>query len=153
MVFSYDTYWEVVFFIPIIVITFIFSLVLTVSFSCLKKAKEQNKRKIILNQLFSVIFLLLCAIPSLVCLANGGVLLARDSEDATIVKNGIIEDVCEPTTRFPGFKSSHKYGADIVIDGELYFAITAGDFEVGDIVEIRYLPYSHFILSISADEG
>ena len=41
-----------------------------------------------------------------------------------------------------------NYGADIVVDDEIYFIEAIDGFNVGDEIEIRYLPKSKFILEI-----
>ena len=41
-----------------------------------------------------------------------------------------------------------NYGADIVVDDEIYFIEATDGFDVGDEIEIRYLPKSKIILEI-----
>ena len=41
-----------------------------------------------------------------------------------------------------------NHGADIVVDDEIYFIEAIDGFNVGDEIEIRYLPKSKFILEI-----
>ena len=75
-----------------------------------------------------------------------------ETETDAVIKVGVIESVCEPSEVI-SIKSNHRYGADIVIDGERYFAITAGEFKEGDVVEVKYLPQSCFVLGISYSDG
>lgn len=80
---------------------------------------------------------------------NGGRYMLTERENDAIWCSGIVEDICSPSMQFPRYKSSHRYGADVVIDGKRYFIIDGGSISNGDFVSISYLPKSHFILNIS----
>jgi len=105
-------------------------------------------------------------VPSITNLINDGFSLVQEKEKNCILYQGYIESVQEPSKRIWGYKdadangseviingerySEGAYGADITIDGQLYFAATSGDFQVGDRVVISYLPKSHIIMSMYA---
>jgi len=79
-------------------------------------------------------------------LINGGIALSQEKEDDVLVAQGYISNIYSPSNRILGFKEGAHRGADILIDREQYFAASAENFEVGDYVEIWYLPQSRFIL-------
>ena len=90
------------------------------------------------------------SIPSF--LKNGGFGLLKDNCTQTQTVVGIIEHIDSPSNRFPGFKLSHNYGADIVIADKCFFIIASNNLTEGDSVAITYLPHSQFVLSIHSTE-
>lgn len=154
MAFSYAVYRDVFLIIPGLVTVFMVVTV-AVSFSLFLKKWVHRQQTIIdaFKLLFCLSMVVFCTIPQIQYLANGGIYLLKEKEGDALVCTGMIESVCEPSKRFPGFKSFHQYGADIVIGNEQYFAVTCETFKEGDYVTIYYLPNSHFVLSIEKSEN
>ena len=154
MIFSYKTYWNATFVLPVVMLAIMLVLLISSSYSFWVKAvRKRQTVAAILSYVFCLFIVIGCSIPQVKYLRNGGIHLLQESEADTLFRIGVIESVYEPSKSFPGFKSQHRYGADIVIDGERYFAVTCGDFVEGDRVMVHYLPSSHFILSISAADA
>ena len=134
------------------IILFSFGII-TVVVSILKDMSK--KKEIAMDILELVVFVVLLLTPILNCypsLANGGIAFLKEKESEPLVCSGEIESICESSERIPTYKYDHKFGADIVIDGVTYFAATAGEFEVGDVVEVHYLENSKFILKMEKQE-
>lgn len=157
MIFDYDVYLRNICSVPIFDIgwslfAFLVGIVVFVCLIILKKKKEICIALVAL--LLSIIFLPFNNRNDIINLQNGGIYLIEEKEDDAISKTGIIENIVEPSERFPQFKGyyegKYKYGADITISGEVYLAIDSGNFELGDRVTITYLPKSRVILSIYA---
>lgn len=149
MTFLYKSYWNATLLLPVLVISFM--LVLIFSSSYAYWVREVHKPQIVertLGYLFSLCVAVFCIVPQCKYLLNGGIYLLAEKEQDALVHSGTIERICEPSNRFPGFKLSHEYGADIVIDGVEFFVITSGNYEEGDSVVVHYLPNSHFVLAI-----
>lgn len=154
MVFSYETYWINTFLLPAAMIICMIVALFVCSYGYWVGSRVKNQKSVLIyGYLFCILIVVCCMIPQCQYLLNGGAVLLGETEEDAVIQTGIIESVCEPSERFPGFKSSHRYGADIIIDGELYFAVTSGDFEEGECVTIHYLPSSHFILEIDMPGG
>jgi len=149
MVFSYRTYWEGIFLLPTLVSIGMLLLLSIISAQYLRGTAEIKGREFV----FCAIVILLCVIPQIVYLVNGGIYLLSEKEEDQQIYFGTIQEIAEPSKRFPGYKSSHKYGADITVDGLVLFSITAGDFEEGDHVVVYYLPRSACVLEISYKTG
>ncbi len=108
----------------------------------------KEKKKKLFHAIYAVTIFIVLMTPIVKCLLNGGISLLTEKADDAVEKSGNIESICEPSKRLPGFRSGHDHGADVVIDGEVYFVATCEGFEVGDLVTISYLPKSRFILGI-----
>lgn len=149
MTFSYKSYWNTTLLLPSSVILFMIVLVISSSYVYwVKEASKQHTANRMLGYIFVICVAVFCLVPQCKYLLNGGIYLLSEKEQNALVHNGVIERIREPSDRFPGFKLSHEYGADIVIDGVQFFAVTSGDYEEGDCVAVAYLPRSHFILAI-----
>ena len=150
MVFEYQDYLLNAFLNPIIS-TIFFVLICLSAIACFGVAVFRGKisTESVLTTIFFLIVTIICIIPNYTKLANGGIYLLEENENDAIVECGVIETLIEPSEKMINFKSNHKYGADLTIDGEYYFALTCSNFKKGDKVSIRYLPKSHFILEIN----
>lgn len=146
MDFSYNDYWDVTFLIPATV--FASAVILFCVFSVRFFTAKGKTTKKIFGYVFCLCIVVFISFSEIKFLSNGGFYLLKEKESDAVSCSGTIESVCEPSEYIPGFKISHNYGADIIINGERYFAVTCGEFEEGDYVTIKYLPSSHFILSI-----
>lgn len=149
MTFSYKSYWNTTLILPSLVI--LLMIVLVISSSYVYWVKEASKQQMV-NRMLGYIFIIcvavFCIVPQFKYLLNGGIYLLSEKEQDALVHKGVIESINEPSNRFPGFKLSHEYGADIMIDGVQFFSVTSGDYEEGDSVIVYYLPHSHFVLAI-----
>lgn len=148
MEFSYEIYRDTTLVWPIMFIVPAMFFLLIGSYMFWFKQSAKRTKQSVLSYIFGVLMCIWITIPSATSLLNGGIYIGTESEDDAISYTGTIEEICTPSTRFPDFKTSHNYGADIVIDGETYFVVSCGEFEEGDSVTIHYLPDSHFILCI-----
>ncbi len=111
---------------------------------------KEKKKKLFPAIYAATVFIFLMTL-TVKCLVNGGISLLTEKADDAVEKSGIIESICEPSKRQPGFRSGHDHGADVVIDGEVYFVATCEGFEAGAWVTISYLPKSRFVLRIDHD--
>jgi len=148
MSFSYNYYMYNLFIVPFV------SGIMVISFSiyycscCLfEKDKMRGNLKFI-GMIVIAVWILSSSI--LVKLKNGGIYFITEKETDSIVEEGVIENVFNPSERLHGFKSS--YGADIEIDGNLYFIESVEGLNVGDRIEFKYLPKSTCILEIRKTE-
>lgn len=149
MTFSYKSYWNTTLILPSLVILLMIVLVISSSYVYwVKEASKQQMVNRILGYVFIMCVAVFCIVPQCKYLLNGGIYLLSEKEQDALIHNGVIESITEPSNRFPGFKLSHEYGADIMIDGVQFFSVTSGDYEEGDSVVVYYLPHSHFILVI-----
>lgn len=131
-----------------VVIFFSFNIITLLIFGLKEIRKKQNVSMEILKLVAMVILLLTPIINILPSLTNGGAAFIKEKDNEPIVCSGKIESICENSKRIPTYKHDHKFGADIVIDGVMYFAPTAGELRIGDTVEVHYLENSKFILKI-----
>ena len=150
VIFDYQVYLNNALVLPIIASIMLLILngylIITLFLSIIKGKKTE-----IQNILFIIFFVIVsCVITNdnYKTLSNGGIYLFFENEDDAVVESGMIESICEPSERITRFKSDYGYGADVIIDGELYFALTCNGFEKGNKVTVLYLPKSHFILNI-----
>ena len=149
MVFEYDVYYNETFITPIIAIIIASVWLFAGIYPFLKKRAQGDWKNILLCVFIGMFFIAL----NTRSLINGGACLFKEKEDSGIFETGTIEKIVEPSKSIPNFRKDHKHGADVIIDGEEYFMITCEGFEVGDYVEIEYLPKSKFILSIYKSEA
>ncbi len=79
--------------------------------------------------------------------------LVLDNENKTETISGEILSIeeAEPRAKIK-FEGEYTYQKHITINGEEYYIMTIGDFEIGDNVSIVYLPHSKIILSIQEEE-
>ena len=125
---------------------------------------RNKKTKRFVYGMFITVFMI-WGIVGVRTLLNGGMYLLWETEANKVFAEGYVDSIQEVSNRMDvGFRGGYTeirfvngedyerdaYGADIVISDQLYFAATAGDFQVGDHVVISYLPKSHIIMSIVA---
>lgn len=152
MVFEYDIYYNQTFITPIISIVL---LILWISFpiyNFIKTDKKTDFPSAIVTLLLFVFIGIFFMTMNIMSLINGGAYLCKEDSNDAIVESGIIENICEPSDDVSLFKvrynGHYRFGADVMIDGEEYFAVTCEGLEIGDYVEFEYLPNSKFILCI-----
>ena len=149
MTYSIKIYWSTTLVLPSIIIIIMLVLFLGSGYGYwIKLSSHQRTVPETLKYLFCLFIVIFCTVSQCKYLVNGGLKLLTETEDQLLTHIGVIQTITEPSERFPGFKASHSYGADIVIDNQVYFVPTSGAFKEGDCVEVGYLPNSHYILSI-----
>lgn len=150
MSFEYGTYLRSNAIIPICILSLVIIATILIIISTSVKINQKRATKDeALTSFVICMGICLCFIPMNVrTLSNGGVYLLNESKNDVVSQTGVIEKIYEPSKEYPNFKYDHKYGADIFIDGEMYFMAEAGDFKAGDLVTITYLPKSKVVLSI-----
>ena len=80
-----------------------------------------------------------------------GVDLYRDRNEQAIEHRGVVEEIdssTEPDVHKYQTAEGTSFGVMMTIGGERFHAMSSGDFEVGQPVQILYLPNSHCILEI-----
>ena len=90
-------------------------------------------------------------------LAHGGIYLIGEKEEAAIALQGEISDMEELADfSFPRVKTQYEYegyhGVQFTVNGVECAAPIKGSLEVGDTVEVVYLPKSGYVLSIQEIE-
>lgn len=150
MTFEYNAYLRSNTIIPICILL---AVAIVTTWTIISTSVKLNQKKATkyeaLRSFIICMGISLCFIPMNVqTLSNGGIHLVNERESDAVTQTFVIEKIYEPSKEYPNFKYDHKYGADIFIDGEMYFMAEAGDFKAGDLVTITYLPKSKVILSI-----
>ena len=154
MSFDYEAYWRSNFAVPVFVLLFFILWIIPLIKSFVSKVvkHEPLTKESIIMLFIGVCFTFVMFSFSINSLKNGGIYLINEKESDATTETYIIEKIDEPSKLYPYFKYDHKYGSDITINGETYFAVETGDFKEGDLVTITYLPKSKVILSIYATD-
>ena len=79
-----------------------------------------------------------------------GIDLYRDRNEQVIEYRGVIEEIIpieEPIHKYRTAEGT-SFGVMMTIGGERFHAMSAADFEVGQTVQVLYLPNSHCVLEI-----
>ena len=148
MSFSYSEYRYMLLIVPML--TGIMIIVSSIYF-CVCSLLEKDKFKGRLETVFIVVTAVwMVSSDSYEKLKNGGIYLAIEKETDAVVKESRIENIFDPSDRLNGFKSS--YGADIEVDGRLFFIESVDNLSVGDKVLFKYLPKSTCVLEITKIE-
>ena len=150
MTFELEPYWRNNFFVPCLILLFFTFWLLSFAWSLgsklIKKEPITQESVIMIFMSIGIVYGMFSF--SINTFRNGGIYLINEKEDDAITQTYIIDEISEPSELYPYFKHNHKFGADITMDGEIYFAVEAGDFKPGDTVTVTYLPKSKVILSI-----
>lgn len=158
MKFDYDYYKRTLFSFPLImIIIFIFLLLIMLIFTIV------NRKKVIENKLLSLItyillfgFIFFGLIDSIGHLKYGINLNTESPKNALIIKGEIerIEELKNPFTHGYKIAPNGKINAHIItISEKEYYFMTKGDLQVGDCVEIKYLPKSTIVLEVKIIES
>lgn len=148
MNFSYTMYFNGAFLTPLLIVIFMTFIFVSVIHSFTKQILQHCPPIIIARSIFFLLVLILCTLPQIKCLANGGWKLITEKDADAKTSVGIVENIVEPSKRLSAFKINHCHGADITINGVTFFIMTAGDIHIGEPVSIKYLPNSHFIMEM-----
>ena len=104
------------------------------------------------NLKFNIIACLISFILIIIFITNfsRGFMLLFEKENDAISSEGVIEKIerMSNPTRY-GIDGNRFSAVYITVNGRKHYAMTSGDFEIGDNVEIIYLPKSGFILEIN----
>ena len=148
MIFEYSKYLDRLFWNPVIACIFVFIFGIYGVYGNILIIKKEKKIVETIPKIFFVILICLYIITNdtIPKLKNGGIYLFSENGTQCATTINMIENIYNPSNRLNGFKSS--YGADIEMDGVLYFIESIDGFAVGDEVEIKYLPKSKCVLEI-----
>jgi uncharacterized SAM-binding protein YcdF (DUF218 family) len=148
MTFSYGEYLTTLLWFPLLGMGFALLAGSGLLKQFIAKLREERSVKNLIPTIGAGIILLAFIIPQCIYIFGGGLPLLLDGSQNALETCGTIEEIEEPSNQFQGFKNKNRHGADILIDGVLYFAITGGDLCPVDQVRIWYLPKSRVILKI-----
>ena len=151
MSFEYRDYMEVFLLIPLLALLFVAPPAIGIIRGIYCNIAECHTVKNTIEFMFAIVAVTLVLLPQFFFLYNGGLSLLSENEADALVAYGAVTQIIEPSEKYHGVKVSHKYGADIYINGEYFFAITCDGLNEGTKVKVTYLPTSHFILSIYED--
>ena len=111
---------------------------------------EETLTQKILGGLLAVIAIGFLLFINLRTLFGLGVDLYRDRNEQAIEHRGVIEEIVpieEPIHKYRTAEGT-SFGVIMTIGGERFHAMSAADFEVGQTVQVLYLPNSHCVLEI-----
>ncbi len=156
MKFNYEEYFRGAFLIPLLAfLLFLYLLIPQIKeIISLITHRERLSKKWAICIFFSIatVFLLCVQVGRL---AHGGLHLVYEKSSASLTVRGEIQKV-EHIGRMSFPELGSKYGntqsagVKITINGIVCTAPSTGSFEVGDVVDVEYLPRSGYVLSISA---
>ena len=159
MQFEYSNYyyWQYKYPIHYLILVVVFFTVGMVGTIILYK-NENYRKKHNLNMTLEMIKLILCCFvfgfilaTFIIPLARGGIYFRDEKESDAVQIIGQIEDTYELDQVGGGkygYEDYYGYGSVVVIDGTKYYLVTYGDYKPGDLVYIRVLPKSKFILEM-----
>lgn len=149
MIFDFNYYLNAGLINPIIIGAFILFALLSSVISVYKTIRlAAFEKSSLLKDIVMIFgFILLLSINVSVLWSGGFWLLFEDESDCIITQGEIfsIEEIS-----MMRFQNINGYAKEIVIDGKKYISMHFDDFEIGDYVEIRYLPKSKYVLSIQS---
>ena len=158
MSFDYGEYLFQNFWLPISLLSF-FLLGGCFAFLFMKPVKtayekenepEETLTQKLLRGLFVVITFGILLYSILRPLFGLGVDLYRDRNEQVIEHRGVIEEIIpieEPIHKYRTAEGT-SFGVMMTVGGERFHAMSAADFEVGQTVQVLYLPNSHCVLEI-----
>lgn len=147
MIFEYRDYYQVLFLLPVAVAVPAGAMLLGTAWKIIRNLVTKED---LIGPVFCAGVLLALLLPQIRFLYHGGMYLPAERNAELSTVSGCLEEIVEPSERFPGFKTNHRFGADVVIDGQTYFAVTAEGLAAGENVTIQVLPRSRCILEIQA---
>lgn len=157
MKFDYDYYKRSLFSVPVVLIA-LFSCLLfvTIFFSIVgKKNVIENKIMSIVAYIILFCFILFGLIDSMGKLQYGIKLNTETPNDTSTITGEIekIEELKNPFTHDYKIAPIGRVNAQLItISGKKYYFMIKGDLEIGDKVEIKYLPKSTIVLEVNIIE-
>ena len=149
MIFDFNYYLNAGLINPIIIGAFILFALLSSVISVYKTIRlAAFEKSSLLKDIVMIFGFILLLSINIVRLSDGGFWLLFEDESDSIITHGEISSIEEISTmRFPNING---YGKEITIDDEQYISMHFDEYEIGDYVEIRYLPKSKYVLSIQS---
>ena len=161
MNFDYARYFQGCFWLPIVFLSIALIILALVCIDYIKKIVSHR-----ISAKSSVILLISIVVFGFLIglngsrLLHGGLYLLREKEQDAAICTGVITQIRELNRfEFPELASNSDNmiettinGVAFEIDDVTYVAIYKGSFEIGDRVEVTYLPKSHYVLSMTKDE-
>lgn len=154
MQFSYDTYFSEFFLMPcyILLISIVILCVSTVGIIVKHRHNSLAPKQLTVHVVICIVIVAFI-IRNMTYMANGGVFLLNEKEDSAMHTRGIIEQIYRVDEwNYPRISSEYEDDSLMVrikINDNYYTAIASGELNVGDFVDVQFLPQSGFILEIS----
>jgi hypothetical protein len=143
MVFDYSDYFESVFIFPIIIISIVTIDLLYLLYRSKRKGTKQISKIEVVLQIIGTVVLTFVSITQL----RLGIIF--DNENSSSSLTGEISNVSHIMLPPKYYMNGSRVWPKLVeIDGEEYYIMSIGDYEVGDKVVIEYLPNSQIVLLI-----
>ena len=154
MVFDYSVYYKNNFILPLVIslitVFFVIASVRTITVS-IKREDSLKAKGLFVHSIFLLAMILLLVVH-LIPLLRGGIFLFSEKEADKIVISGIIEKI-EEINYCSGVHyntdEKKRSGEALIINGNKYYIVTHGQFNVGDRVLMEVLPQSKFVLKIN----
>ena len=154
MNFPYSQYYKVLTIGSLFYLIFFLLFILFLMVSSFKKNGQAATPKHVIKFLISHILVISFAIFMVVPSFKHGIYLFTEKESDALVNSGTITDITATygnnKFNYENKHSTHSYY--VYIDGDKYYIMYIGDFNIGDEVEFEYLPKSKIILSIDYAE-
>ena len=150
MQFDYSQYYKVLTIGSLFYMVFFLVFILIIMFSSFKKNGQtvtfKNVIRFLKTHILVILFSLFIIIPSF----KHGIHLFTEKEQDAIGDMGTITKITRTygNNKFTYEDNHSAFSSYVYIDGEKYYIMYIGDFNVGDEVEFEYLPKSKVILSI-----
>ena len=150
MQFDYSQYYKVLTIGSLFYMVFFLVFILIIMFSSFKKNGQtvtfKNVIRFLKTHILVILFSLFIIIPSF----KHGIHLFTEKEQDAIGDIGTITKITRTygNNKFTYEDNHSAFSSYVYIDGEKYYIMYIGDFNVGDEVEFEYLPKSKVILSI-----
>ncbi len=104
-----------------------------------------------LNSILVLLTGLFITVNSVRILSNGGVFLPYESEADAVSIQGVVKEATEMNLHVLSYQSANHIkgkGASVLVNEERFYMVSIGSIQVGDTIEILYLPKSHFSLCV-----
>lgn len=154
MEFDYSQYYKVLTIGSLFYMVFFLLFILLIMFSSFKRDGQivtfKNVIRFLKTHIFVILFALFIVVPSF----KHGMHLFTEKEQDAIGDVGAITKITRTygNNKFTYEDKHSAFSSYVYIDGEKYYIMYIGDFNVGDEVEFEYLPKSKIILSINYKE-
>ncbi len=154
MQFDYSQYYKVLTIGSLFYMVFFLLFILLIMLSDFKKDGQtvtlKNVSKFLITHVLVICFALFIIVPSF----KHGIYLFSENEQDAINDVGTITKITRTygNNKFTYEDKHNVFSSYVYIDGERYYIMYIGDFNVGDEVEFEYLPKSKIVLSIDYTE-
>ena len=154
MKFPFSQYYKVLTIGSLFYMAFFLLFVLLIMFSSFKRDGQivtlKNVSKFLITHILVISFAIFMVVPSF----KHGIYLFSENEQNVISDVGTINNITNTygNNKFTYEDKHSTLSSYVYIDGERYYIMYIGDFNVGDEVEFEYLPKSKIVLSIDYTE-